>query len=427
MKKSVKLLSLFLYLVLILLTSFIPASAAITDAKTPVSSEEAQLKWSLKLGTSYANAPSVPAVSGDYVFTMSQNKLYKINAENGETVKTAEMCDVPSFGYTPVLIDGGRIFCPLEGGKVQAFDLDTMESLWVYTDPLGGQALSPLVFDSGLVYTGFWNDEEIDANYVCLDAENGSLKWSYTQKGGFYWAESAVIGDYLIIGGDNGSGEPDGIAALNCFNKTTGELIDTSEVIGDQRSGITQYNNSLYFVTKAGYIYKVKLNGNGEFDSVEKSKLSGASTSTPVIHDGKVYIGVQSSGFSGNIAVIDAKNLELIYSVPMNGYPQSEVLLTTAYDDVYIYSTYNAGPGGITVINGSSSKANQLFTPDEGHRSYCISPVSVTEDGTLIYKNDSGTIFAIGKAAPEEPEKTFFEKIIDWFKSIIDIILGIFG
>lgn len=427
MKKSKKLLSLLLCLLFVLSSSVVSASAAITHAETPITAEETGLKWSLKLGTNYANAPSVPAVHGDYVFTMSRSTLYKINAENGETVQTAKMISTPSFSYTPVLVNGGRIFCPLEGGIIQAFSLETMESLWTYTDPLGGQALSPIVLDSGLIYTGFWNDEEVDASFVCLNAESGSLEWSYVQKGGFYWAEPAVIDEHVVVGGDNGSGENGYPASLKSFNKLTGELVDTSEITGDQRSGIAENNGKLYFVTKTGYLYKTKLDANGKFTSLESIKLSGASTSTPTVYDGKIYIGVQSSGFNGSVNIIDAESLELLHSVPMNGYPQSELLLTTAYNDVYVYSTYNAGPGGITVINGSTAESEQLFTPDEGYRSYCISPVSVTDDGTLIYKNDSGAIFAVGKTTPQEPEKSIFEKIIDWFMSIINSILNLFN
>ncbi len=425
MKHGFKILCLLLCLITVLSASVIPASAAITDAKTPISADETELKWFLKLGTGYVNSPSVPTVCKDFVFTMCRNMLYKLDLSNGSVLQTAEMSSNPSFGYTPVLAANGIIFCPLEGGIIEAFDMESMAKLWTYTDPLGGQALSPVIFDNGLIYAGFWNDEEIDASFVCIDSAKGVLKWSFSQKGGFYWAEPAIIGNHLIIGGDNGSGKTEAPAALHSLNKTTGELLDTAEIIGDQRSGITEHNGELYFVTKAGYLYKAQLNAQGEFASIEKSKLSGASTSTPVIHNGKIYIGVQSCSFSGNLAVIDAQTLENICTVPMSGYPQSEVLLSTAYDDMFIYSTYNASPGGITVINGSTFKSEQLFTPDEGYGGFCISPVCAADDGTLIYKNDSGAVFAVGKA--EEKKKSLFERIIYWFASIFNLILNLFG
>lgn len=409
--------------ILIALCSVVPAFADITDAETPISAEETQLKWSVKLGTSYVNAPSVPAVSGGYVYTMSRNTLYKLDAENGETVKTAEMCSEPSFGYTPVFVIDEKIFCPLEGGIVQAFDAETMQPLWKYEDTLGGQALSSVVYDGGYIYTGFWNDEELDANYICLDAENGSLIWNYTLNGGFYWAESIVCGDYIIIGGDNGSIDTHADGCIRSFNKNTGEMVDAISVKGDIRCGISGYGNSLYAVTKAGYIYKTSVDSNGFFSETRSAALTGASTSTPVAYMGKVYIGVQSNGFNGNICILDAESLSLLQTIPMAGYPQSEVLITTAYSEVYIYTTYNSSPGGIDIIFENNS--HRLFTPDDGYRSYCISPVVADENGTLYYKNDSGTVFAIEKIQPEA-EKTFFEMIIDWIKSIFEMLINLF-
>ncbi len=423
MKKSIKIISIFLTLSILFSSA---AFAAATDTETPVTADEAELRWFLKLGTNYRNAPSVPAVHGDFVYTMSAKELHKISLDSGEILQTAEMSSTPSFGYTPPIVDGEIIFCPLEDGTVQAFDNKSLQPLWIYEDSLGGQALSPIVYDNGKIYTGFWNDEEAEANYVCLNAESGSIIWSMTRKGGFYWSEPAVSGDYLILGSDNGSGNSEDEGTVLSINKHTGEIIDSVEVIGDQRSGITYYNGYFYFVTKAGYLYKTSLSGDGKITSTDSAKLSGASTSTPTIYEDKIYIGVQSSGFSGSLCVFDAETLEPMQSIEMKGYPQNEILLTTAYNSVYIYSTYNAGPGGISVIKDGENIVSDLFIPEEGYRGYCISPVAAADDGTLIYKNDSGTLFAISKKITEEPEKSLFEIIVDWFKSIFNMIFALF-
>ena len=60
------------------------------------------------------------------------------------------------------------IFAPLADGRVQAFNAETLESLWVYQDTLKGQSLSPITYSDGYIYTGFWNAETKDANYVCI-------------------------------------------------------------------------------------------------------------------------------------------------------------------------------------------------------------------------------------------------------------------
>lgn len=437
MKKINRLFCFALCFLIIFLLMAASASAAVTEAQTPISADETQLKWSIKLGSSYRDAPSVPAVSGNYVYVMSCNMLYKLNAQNGETAKSAEMTDEPSFSYTPVLIDDGKIFCPLEDGTVQAFDKNTLSSVWIYNDSLGGQALTPIVYYGGCIYTGFWNDEELDANFVCLDAKTGTLKWKFTHKGGFYWSECYVNDKYVIVGGDNSSGDVNAKGLLHCFDRLTGKLLDTAEIIGDQRSGITFSGGKLYFVTKAGYLYKTFVDSNGNFGTLNYLKLSGASTSTPVIYNNRIYIGVQSQRFGGCLNVIDTEKMSLIYSASLNGYPQSEMLLSNAYEShtgkVYIYSTYNAAPGGITVITDSIGQTKavteHLYIPSEGSQSYCISSVSVGTDGTLYYKNDSGTIFAVEtiKEQPVESEKSIFKIIIEVFILVINLIVGIFA
>ena len=91
--------------------------------------------------------------------------------------------------------EDGMLFVALSNGVVQAFDAATLQSLWIYHDPLGGQPNCPLTYYKGYVYTGFWNQEDLDANYVCLSAtdektDSGSeeklARWTYTSKGGFY-------------------------------------------------------------------------------------------------------------------------------------------------------------------------------------------------------------------------------------------------
>ena len=81
----------------------------------------------------------------------------------------------------------------------------TLESVWVYQDDKKGQAQSPITYSDGYVYTGFWNGENRDAKYVCVDIKDGSFVWGANVTGGFYWAGSVVVGNTLIVGTDDGT------------------------------------------------------------------------------------------------------------------------------------------------------------------------------------------------------------------------------
>lgn len=420
-------------------------AANITEAKTPRNAAETELKWSKKLGTNYTNAPSVITIVNDTAIVMSGKTLLKLNAQNGETIAQAQMVSAPSYGTVSVTYAEGVLYCPLGGGQIQAFDFETLNSLWVYKDELGGQALTPITYDNGCIYTGFWKNEDKEANYVCIDVtdenamethETKFAKWVYKNLGGFYWAGAAVVGNYIVFGCDDGTDEYTNPSKVLSVNKATGEVIESLEIIGDQRSSITEHKGKLFFSTKAGFLYSVSLTENGKFDcsSLKKINLGGSATAAPVIYNERLYIGVQGSALgSGRMLVLNSDTLKTIYAADMKGYPQNAVLISNAYESetgqVYIYSTYNSYPGGITVLtdspNQTSAKIEELFVPEDEMAQYSISTIAASEDGTLYYKNDSGYIFAVGtKTKNDNFFVRLFVSIANFFAKVISIFTG---
>lgn len=394
----------------------------ITDTETPVSPEKTEMKWVRKLGTGWAAAPSVQIIVDDALIVMSNKTLYKLSLEDGSTIAEATMAGAPSYGYTPPTYAEGMIFVPLGNGTIQAFNAKTLESLWIYKDPLGGQALSPITYSDGYIYTGFWNGEEKNADYVCIAVEDESpaadeakeAKWSMTVQGGFYWAGSVAIGDALIFGTDDGATGWNSPSHLYSVNKYTGEVISCLDIVGDQRSSIaySAEKGRIYFTTKCGYLYSSAINAQtGEISDLKGVNNNAQSTATPIVYGDKVYYGtgsgISTSGSSGNFVVSDADSLELLYAVGLKGYPQSSLLLSTAYYDteglLYFYSTYNATPGGISLIKVDPTKntadgAELIEVYDAaGYSQYCIASVICDEIGTLYYKNDSANVIAVGK------------------------------
>lgn len=414
-------------------------SSQIVSVSTPV--QATPLKWSVKFGESYKNAPSTQIVVDDTLIVMSGKTLYKLDAETGETIKKAEMADVPSYGYTSPRYADGVIYCPLDNAKIQAFSFKTLKSMWVYSDPLGGQSLTPITYDDGCIYTGFWNDETLAANYVCINVkdekprethEAKSALWSYESVGGFYWAGCVCVGNSVIFGCDDGTVYTDKPSKAVSLDKKSGKLIDTLPITGDQRSSMTYCDGRVCFTTKAGMLYSVAINSNGTFNdsSLKTLSLGGASTSTPVVYNGRLYVGVQGKGFgSGYIKVVDFKTLKLIYSAQTKGYPQGMFLLSDGYfaetGKVKLYFTCNAAPGGISMLSDTAGQTQAdicgIYTPEGETSGYCISSVVCDENGTLFYKNDSGYVFALG----QKTEKlSFFRRIIN---AIVNFFKRLFG
>ena len=98
---------------------------------------------------------------------------------------------------------------------------------------------------------------------------------------------------------------------------------------GDIRTSVAYNNDYVYFATKGGYLYRVKMNQNGTFGQVLGYDLGGMATATPVIYKGRIYIGVCGQGCLFNpdvghhfdVITESEDTLSLAYSVLVAGYP----------------------------------------------------------------------------------------------------------
>lgn len=428
MKK--KLLSLVLSLVMVV--SLIPAAyaddanywanfrnstynMAITDAATPKSAETTVEKWVKKYGSGWSASPSGFVIADNALVFMAGKTLKKVDLQSGELIKEATMFDGSGFAIVSPTYADGMIFCPISGGKIQAFDAKTLESKWTFTDELDGQNNTAITYADGYLYTGYWNGENKDANLVCVKASDGSLVWKKTVTGGFYWAGSTVVGDAVIVGTDDGISRYDGDSHLFALNRKNGDVISdiTLSGMGDQRSSIaySAEKGRAYFTTKNGYLASVAVNATtGALSDLKSSKVASQATSTPVVYGDIVLFSagsgvVPNSNGNGNFIVADANTLEGLYAVPMLAYPQASVLVSTAYlketGKLYCYTTYNGKPGGMTLITldpndrtGKSAAKSEIYSAP-GHEQYCIFSPICGPDGTIYYRNDSGWIFAL--------------------------------
>lgn len=423
-----KILSVLLAAVLFVGCS-VTSLAVVTSAPTPT--DKATLLFSKQFGSNYKASPTPPTVVGDTLLVVSGVKLYKLNAATGEEIGSVKTAGSTLYATVPPLFADGQVFVALDDGMVQAFDYETLRSQWVYTNASGGQALCPLRTDGERVYTGFWNGETQYADYVCIDKQSGSEKWTYSSLGGFYGAGCAVTDKYIAVGTDDGEKGEAGDSQILAFDKKTGDVVSVVTAKGDLRSSVTysEETDAFYLSSKAGYIYQFTMDELGALRITQVYTAHGAVTAAPVVYNGRLYAGCQS-GALGEFLVLNARTMRPVYTCPMPGYPQAEMLLSTGFENgkVVVYTTYNAMPGGVMAFEDCAGQTaaqwSTLFTPDEAAQQYCISPIAVGEDGTLYYKNDSGMLFALKKT---EKKKSFFEKLRDAIRRFFAKLAALFG
>ena len=445
----------------------------VVDVRTPITAEDTVLVWANKLGEGYSgNAMGCPIIVGGYLYTYSGTTIMKVDKETGLVLKTGTMAGFSSFSINSATYAEGMIFIGLSNGRVQAFNAETLESLWVYQDALGGQPNCPIAYADGYIYTGFWNSETKQANFVCLSVTDEDATktneaklptWTYTHNG-FYWAGAYVNSDFVLVTTDDGDGGyTTGYGSILSLNPKTGKLIDSLQAtnVGDLRSSVCydEETEAYYFTSKGGDLYQVKVNADGTFTKGSLRRLhldNGAdsasappmSTSTPVIANGRAYIGVsgisQFTAYSGhNITVVDLSTFSIAYSVPTMGYPQTSGLLTTAYQDKdgynYVYFIDNFTPGKLRVIRDmpgmtevdhdyttmetyskdgeehTIETAYVLFTPDGAQAQYAICSPIVDEEGNIYFKNDSAQLMRLSSRITElevtqQPDRTTYSK-----------------
>ncbi|MBQ7874162.1 MAG: Ig-like domain-containing protein [Oscillospiraceae bacterium] len=419
----------------------------VIDRPTPLTKDETALYWANKIGEGFDyGATGVPILVDDYLFCYAGKNIMKIDKMSGEIVQTGIMTGGSSaYAICSLTYAEGLVFVGLNNGTVQAFNAETLESIWIYRDALKGQPNAQITYSDGYVYTGFWSAEDGDANYVCLSItdedpnsteEEKTATWTHTQKGGFYWAGAYIEGDYLYLGTDDGKAESlHGDSHFLSINKHTGEVIEDVAIPngGDIRSSVTHSDGKLYFTSKGGFFHEAEYDpSTGDIINIRSLKLDNGgeggvpmSTSTPTVYNGRAYVGVSGRGqfvpYSGHgINVIDIESWEVAYRVPTQGYPQTTGTLTTYYEDesgfVYVYFFDNYTPGKLRVIADKPGLTEPLLTIEETSNGvtytvgysvfeptgslaqYCICTPIIDEDGTLYFKNDSAYLFAVGSA-----------------------------
>ena len=389
---------------------------SVINAKTPITKESIEVKWERQMGTSVSpSSGSTPVIVDNKVYTQSGGKLYMLDKETGEVLKSSDCFMNAGFNLIPVTYADGMIFVPL-GGGIQCFNASTLESLWCYKGRTGA-CNSPIRYENGRIYVGFQMGD-----FVCLTAtdedpsnqtEMKTPLWTnYSTKG--YWWAGAWTNDNYVFAVDAGG-------ALMVMDKNTGVTVQRIQTKADKvRSDVSYYNGRIYFSTQSGYLYSYNLAADGKVDLdnlIEPLYYGGASTCTPAIYNNRLYIGISGgSGFGedgASILVADINPetgaMSKAYLVPTKSdfaYCQTSGLIINGYEEetgyVYVYFLVNSAKGSLYMVKDkpgmteADPESGLFYNPS--HEQYCIASAVADSDGTIYLKNDSAWQFALKRA-----------------------------
>jgi parallel beta-helix repeat protein len=372
--------------------------------------------WSATLTDFYA----APIAHGGFVYANNQGGLHKYyyngTKPDGWSATNTAVC----AGYgSPVYANGtGRIFAYGASNTIKGVNDSNSSDVWSVTTPTGYRSeITYAVNRSGTksIYVGDYN------NFLCYDVGGTGFvyRWNYTQGGEQFWAGASLISDsdgdhyYVLFGNES--------AWVTCLHESNGTYVDSINISNTTmfsgapsqtnphiRSSIGwNVTNTTYghiFFTNcqgssggSGYVWKVGFNrSTGKFNTGDFNVSSAISraTTTPVIHNDRVYVGDYSSFDAGNVRCLDESDLSQKWACSVGGAVQSSPALAKRDDAVYIYVTRNSPDGGVVCVNDTGSSGVTEWT-DTTVGSYSMQGVAIAESatgttGTWIFATSQG-------------------------------------
>lgn len=419
----------------------------ISSALTPRNSDEISEVWNFNYGDFDGIRDirsSYPLAIGEYVFICSPEHLIKLNINGNLVDKTELNGKFPGNGFTGWMVYGeGKIFVPLGKGSMQAFNADTMESVWFAPEfSNSDQPSMPILYDDGYVYSGqfSWGGGAVSTGeFYCYSAEDEdptdelapkSPVWIMDDDGeggstpGFYWAGAAIIDNYILIPSETGIvfsvNKSESISAGTPVIEDTFFLyegvIRGSIVYDEKRSSVlfvqqgdsstySGYLFSIGFDSTTGKFDKTDKNGDGVFDiddTLHYYSDNWQRRVTPAVYEDRIYVTC------GGILTIDADSLELIHEARSTDMGLGElsfyhVTICDAYATeendwtVYVYSFTYTYPGVLAVMednqNSTEGEMIHMYTSDPSQ--FSTSNVTLGPNGSLYVVNDSNTLFCL--------------------------------
>ena len=363
-----------------------------------------------------------PIVAGGKVFVIdAQAYAWAFDAKTGAEIWNQSLsCEGWQFQLaTPAYADE-KVFFATNDGHVYALNATTGVELWnkkiadIY-DQLG----TPVTYAAadGKIYVGSIKSDNgtNDAGvYYCLDSD-GNLVWNRTSTTGkgYYWSGSAVIGDYLVYG--------DLASVLTSVYRDNGTLVDeiniTTDVPFNQsdagaiKSSVAYNDSSVYFTSDGGYAWQIGFDENsGEFIATEGwSRDIGYSSSTPAVHEGRVYVGSGSWSVAGKLYCLNASDGGEEWNFEPNGGIKASPAISVQGDDSYIYFTTNCDNSRVYCIDENGNEMWNFTTEEAGTSGGYILQGMAISDGYVYFGNDGGYVYGLKEAPTLDWEQFHYD------------------
>ena len=415
--------------------------AILTDARTvanlPKSLEETEVKWTVQVAddpSDWTNAITSPVEVDGTIYVLSNGRLKAFDAVTGKLAKAASDEDLINNYYNYYLMGGkvnGETMLFVESQNIVAAYNSDLEQVWKTRSEdvaYGNDGYAPMYLSDGVIYGLTTSYSGSSAGAFAIDAVSGAYLWQtevpFTAAGQGSWAMGGgysgmvAAGDYVICGTEGGT--------VYVFAKSNGAVVSQLDASADHmvniRGAVAYADGNLWFTMTDGSIWRVAFSeSDGSLGAASSAKITPTatnSTATPVIYNGRVYVGCTDTDASGSVqgavAVLDASTLALIYEIPVakqdnawsNKCTDVAIAADTATGTVYGYAAYYDQPGSFVAFTdqpgqtAADSYDVRTLVP-EGAANYSNGQILLGTEGNLYYTNDSGYMVCVGKKAED--------------------------
>jgi outer membrane protein assembly factor BamB len=230
--------------------------------------DNGSLKWSYNTGGFVQSSPALDA-NGD-IYVGSSTGMFALNPDG--TLKWS----YASGAVTSPAVTSGRVYVGSYDDNVYCLDAENGSLIWSFTT--GNIVFSSPAVTNGRVYVGSYDD-----NVYCLDAENGSLIWRFTTGGEIYSSPAVAYGKIFIgsrdrkvycLGAENGT---------KIWSYTTSDRVWSSPAVAQGKVFVGSADYEIYcFDAENGSLIWSFPTGNFVYSS-------------PAVAYGKLFIGSYDS------------------------------------------------------------------------------------------------------------------------------------
>ncbi len=387
-------------------------NGGVTDSPAPIECPE--LAWSAFTYTSeWGNGIDVtPIIAGDVVYIFAANgSIWAFNRTNRDLIWENETTGGTLQTSTPAYGDG-KVFVAVNSGDLFAFDAETGEELWnVHVTDKNFEC--PITYFDHRIYIGEGLFGGVTTKYYYCYSDTGTEIWSHaiSNTAGFLWNGASVVGDYIVFATHEGE-----LISVYRNNGTLADKIDlTSDLsfsqsdLGRIRASVAYHDGYVYTTSEQGqsigYVFKVGFDdSSGTFNDCGWSTANGFSTSTPVIYDGRVYVGQGEHGCSGNLTCLDDSTGAILWSYPVDAGVKSSPAVSVQGGNPYIYFTGAKNDGSLYCLKVDGTLAWKYNPPDDG---YVLQGAAIS-DGNVCFGTGAGYLYCIADMEAPPPLTAFF-------------------